>query len=100
VKKILLVASLAFVMACSGLAPELPTPIPTLTPPPTYTPPPTASATVALPTVTPTETPKLVIFVQVRLSPDDGPLSDQLADEAKEAKSLGLMPVVEFEAGW
>lgn len=39
-------------------------------------------------------------FVIVRLHPNSGDLQPMLADEAQKALSLGLMPVVEFDATW
>jgi hypothetical protein len=36
----------------------------------------------------------------VRLDPSDGSLSDLLAQEVKKAESLGLAPVVYFDATW
>lgn len=39
-------------------------------------------------------------FVVVRLHPENGDLQSMLAIESQQANSLGLMPIVEFDATW
>ncbi|KXK12087.1 MAG: Thioredoxin [Chloroflexi bacterium OLB14] len=39
-------------------------------------------------------------FVVVRLHPESGDLQSMLALESQQANSLGLMPIVEFDATW
>jgi hypothetical protein len=85
VKRILVTLSLVFVLACNTPAPT-PTPIP--------------ADTHVSPDITITPTPKPSGFTNVRISPSDGTLKDQLAAEAQKAGALGRMPVVEFDATW
>lgn len=47
-----------------------------------------------------TEQTKYDGFIVVRLHPTGGDLQPKLADEAQKAISLGLIPVVEFDATW
>ena len=96
-KKILLVASVAFLMGCNATLPT-PTPVPTATaspsPEPTFTLVPTA--TVPARTATPTP----IGFTSVSILPFNGKLPDQLAAEARKAAALGQIPVIEFDASW
>ena len=96
-KRIMLVLSLAFVLACGTLAP-IPTPIPTVTE--THSPTSTPATAEVFPAVTLTLKPKPTGFTKVRILPSDGALVDQLAAEAQKAAALGQMPVVEFDASW
>ena len=42
----------------------------------------------------------LIGFTEVRLHPADGKLDEMLAVEAEKAATVGLLPVVEFDADW
>lgn len=88
-KKLLLFGTTLFVLSCSTLFPQKNIE-------------PTSQANLAQATitpVTPTNT-SLVGFREVRLHPKDGKLSEMLAVEAEKAVSVGLLPVVEFDADW
>ena len=102
-KKILLVFTLAFIVACNGVI-GTPTTVLTEMPTATATHPPmaTSSPTESPKTVAPTktQTPEPVGFVEVRLHPYNGELPGQLTTQAKKALAQGLMPVVEFDASW
>ncbi len=101
-KKVLLILSMAFALACSTLVPTTSTPIPTVTvpPSPTATLAPTATATDMPPTGIPSPTSDPTGFTRVRIVPFDGDLAEQLAAHAKKAALLKQMPVIEFDALW
>jgi len=75
-KKIFLLLTAAFILACNALFPK-------------------ADGT---PSTSSNNT--LAGFIEVRLHPQDGKLDAMLAAEAKKAVTAGLLPVVEFDADW
>ena len=100
-KKTLSLLIVLGMLACKALTPE-PQEIPTVALEPT---------TDAVSEITPQPTPETVTeivpeptsstgFTIVRLRPEDGNLADMLAEEAQKAATLGLIPVVEFDATW
>jgi hypothetical protein len=101
VKKILIIATLFFTLACqtlTGTPTSPPVAEPTAAPPSTT---PTAIPTEVEASPAPTSTPAPVSgFEQIRILSKDGALKVQLEEQARFASALGLMPVVEFDASW
>lgn len=87
-KKLLLISTAIFVLSCSTLFPQNKEPLAQENSPQT-------EATL----VTSTNN-NLVGFTEVRLHPANGKLDEMLMAEAKKAVTAGLLPVVEFDAGW
>ncbi len=88
-KKLTLILLTTFLLACNALLPPPPTPKPTAVAPTGAAPETRASSPTAS-----------TGFVVVRLHPQDGDLHIMLAQEARKAIALGLMPVAEFDATW
>jgi hypothetical protein len=107
-KKIVPIVVLFLMLACNaivGQPPATPVVAPTEAPPvasPTVTREIASETPVPAPTATPTatETEAPHGFQDVRLNLSDGDLPSQLAEQARNAAALNLMPVAYFDASW